>query len=173
MLDELAIHDAQIAGRDQVHAGLGAPAQHQPAIADIAALAVEAAGDVDAGGDVRRAVLAVLEMNGKPGEVGIGAGQHHLMHRRLTARYFHRRDGRFDPRQDFLEQVVFRHVEGERQPPPRAHHIAGEFRLLRPGLADQHRLRVAVEMSGDVDEVARLAHHVELAGLFEPLDETA
>ena len=28
-------------------------------------------------------------------------------------------------------------------------------------------------MGGDVDEVARLVHHVELAGLREPLDEPA
>ena len=42
--------------------------------------------DVEAGGNIGRAILAVLQMHGQRAEIGLLAFQHHLLHRRVGGR---------------------------------------------------------------------------------------
>ena len=76
---------AQIARRHQVDAGLVAAAQHQPAHAHIGPCGLGIDDVVDRGGDVGPAVGAMAEMHRQRGEIGVVAGEHDLLHRRLGA----------------------------------------------------------------------------------------
>ena len=75
---------AQVAGRDQVDAGLPAAAQHQAAHADIGPAGLGVDHEIDRGGDIGPAVGAVPEMHGQLGEIGVVAGEHDLLRRRLA-----------------------------------------------------------------------------------------
>ena len=87
----LEIDGAHVARRDQVDAGLPRPAQHDAAAADIGEPGAGKQREVDAGGNIRRAVGAVLQMHRQRAEIGVVALEHHLLHRRLLRRHRHRR----------------------------------------------------------------------------------
>ena len=76
----------QVARRDEIDAGLVLGAQHQPAQADIGEAGLRIDDVVDGGRDIGPAVGAVLEMHRQPGHIGVLAGQHHRLARRLGAR---------------------------------------------------------------------------------------
>ena len=62
---------AQVARRVEIDAGLLAPAQHQPADADIGQAGLRIDDEIGRGRDIGRAVGAVLQMHRQRGEVGV------------------------------------------------------------------------------------------------------
>ena len=76
----------QIAHGDEVDAGFVAAAQHQAAQTDVGPAGCRVHRDVERGGDVRAAVAPVLHVHRQLRDVGVGAGEDHLLHRRLRAR---------------------------------------------------------------------------------------
>ena len=68
--------------------------------------------EVDRGGDVGRAVGAVLQMHRQRGEVGVVAGQHDLLRRRLGARDLDDLGLVAQPPLDFAQQLVRLDAEG-------------------------------------------------------------
>ena len=93
---------------------LGAPAQHEPAISEIRFFH-RSLGDVDACGNVRAAVVTVLQVHRQPGEVGILSGPYRLMHGRHRTWHFNRRN-RCRAFKNLLEQARRVDAESERQP---------------------------------------------------------
>ena len=126
---------------------------------------------IDAGGNIGCAVEPVLQMHRQCREVGIIAGEHDLVHRRL-------RGGHLD-RSSRMPESLAQHggkaglVGFERggKPSPRAHHVAHELGLLRSDRAEPHRAGIAIEHRGDVDEVDRIVVDDAFALLHELLDE--
>ena len=78
------------------------------------------------GGDEGAAVLAVLEMDRKLGQIDIGAGDDHLLHRRFVAADLDEFRLEAQPPEDFRQQVLRRNAEGLR-----------EARAARERVADQ------------------------------------
>ena len=100
-------------------------------------------------------------MHQQRGEVGVLAFQYHLVHRRLRGRNLERRDGSGEAPQHFLQQAALVGTEGEREAPPAAHDVADELRA--PGIAEPHRLRVALEPQSDLGEWRALLDHLDFA----------
>ena len=77
---------AGVARRDHVDAGGARAAQHDATAADVGVAAVAELHDIEAGRDIRRAVLAVLQMHRQCTEVRCLAFQHNLLNRRVLGR---------------------------------------------------------------------------------------
>ena len=120
---------AQVARRVEVDAGLGAAAQHQAADADIGEAGLRIDHEIGRRRNIGRAVGAVLEMHGQRGEVGVGAGQHDLLRRRLGARDLDDLRLVAHAPLDLAQQLVRRDAEGARDPRAAAGDVADE--LLR------------------------------------------
>ncbi len=118
---------------------------------------------VDRGGDIGPAVGAVLQMHRQPGQVGVGAGQHHRLAGRLGARHLEHLRLVAQPPLDLLQQLVRLDAERRRDPRAAAHDVADQFRLLGTRGAKQHRLRVALHHLGDAGEIDRLATGLEFS----------
>jgi hypothetical protein len=114
--DRGLIDVAQVARCHKVDAGRGAAVQHEAPQADIILAGGRIAREVHAGGDVEAAILAVLQMNRKLGEVDVGAGLHHRLHRRFLARDLHDLGLAAQPAQDFGQELRWCHPEGSREP---------------------------------------------------------
>ena len=136
---------ARVARRDHVDAGGARAAQHDAAAADVGVAGVAELHDVEAGGDIGRAVLAVLQMHRQRAEIGVLALQHHLLHRRVGGRDLHRLVRIGEPLGDRRQQARLVGVERQRQPLARAHDVADQFGLLRPDRLEPGRARIAVE----------------------------
>ena len=118
---------AQIARRDQVDAGFAAATQHQAAHADIGPAGLRIDHEVDRGGDVGGAVGAVPEMDRKRGEIGVVAGEHDLLRRRLGARDLDHVRLVAQPPQQLGQELVRLDAEGARDPRAAAGDVADEF----------------------------------------------
>ncbi len=162
---------AQIAGGDQVDAGLAAAAQHQAAHAHIGPAGLRVDDEIDRGGDIGRAVGAVPEMDRERGEIGILAGEHDLLHRRLRARDLDDIGLVAQPPQQLRQQLGRRDPERARDPRAAAGDVADQLLALRADRAEQHRLGIAFEDRRDVGQLGRLAHGRELVA--QALHETA
>ena len=79
------INGAHVARRDQIDTGLPRAAQHDAAAAHVGVAGVGKHRIVDAGGNVRRAVGAVLQVHRQRGEIGIVVFEHDLLHRAPAA----------------------------------------------------------------------------------------
>src|SRR6476620_10724607 len=112
--DVLLVHGAKVARCDHIDAGLGAPTQHEPAISEISLLSIDALGDVDACGNVRAAVMTVLQVHRQPGEVGIRSGPYHLVYGRHGTRHFNRSNW-CRALESLFEQTRCADAESERQ----------------------------------------------------------
>ena len=88
--------------------------------------------DVEARGDVGRAVLAVLQMHRQRAEVGRLAFQHHLLNRRILGRNLDRLVRTGEPLGDRGKKPRRICVERQREPLAGAHDIADQLGLLRP-----------------------------------------
>jgi hypothetical protein len=162
---------AQIAGRNQIDAGFAAPAQHQPADAHIGPAGLGIDDEVDARGNIGRAVGAVAKMDGKLCEIGVIAGEHHLLHRRLPARHLKNFRRVAQPTQHLGQKRIRLDAERAREPRAAAGDIGDELGAFRTERAKQHRLRVALEHSRHVGEVGRPVDGVEF--LAEAFHEAA
>ena len=169
----IEIDRAHVARRDQVDAGLARPAQHDAAATHIGEAGVGKQRVVDARGDVRRAVGAVLQMRRQRAQVRLVALEHDLLHRRLLRRHFRRRQRLRQPLLQRAEQAALVGIERKRQPPTRTHDVADKLGLLRSGGLEQRCLWIAVEHRGHIDEIDRLVVHLAFAELHQPVDEIA
>ncbi len=154
------IDRAQIARGDEIDAGGGAAAQHQPAQPDIGEAGRGIAGEVHGGGNVGGAVLAVLEVDRKPGQVDVRAAQHHLLHRRPVDLDQFRRE--LKPTQDLGQELLPIDAEGPRHARAAREQIADERRAA--GLLEQHGLRVGLERARDLAQPGRAWTPFELVG---------
>ena len=103
----------------------------------------------------------MLEMHRQPGHIGVLAGQHHRLARRLGARDLEHLGLVAKPPLHLFQKLGRLHAERLRDAGAAAHHIADQFRLLRPGGAEQHRLAVALHHLGKAGEIDRLVAGVE------------
>ncbi len=147
-------------------------AQHQPAQPDIGEPGLGIDDVVDRGGDIGPAVSAVLEMHGKLGDVGVGAGQHHRLTGRLGARHLENLGLVAQPPRHFRHELVRLDAERLSDPGAAAHDIADKLGLLWAGRAEQHRFRVALHHSGEAGEIDGRVAGVEFLRA-KAFDETA
>ena len=110
------------------------------------------AREVHAGGDVGAAVLAVLQMHRQLGEVDVGAGHHHLLHRRLVAAHLDEFRLGAQPAQDFRQQLLRRGAERLGEARAARERIADQ--RMAAGVLEQHRLGIAFERGGDLGQLA-------------------
>ena len=112
-------------------------------------------------------------MRGQAGQIGVVAGQDHLLHGRFLARQFHETRRRIETAPDFVQQFVGRHAKGHRQTGATANDIADEFVTLRANAAREHGPGVFLEERGQLDEIERAVMRFKLARLVEGVHEGA
>ena len=104
-------------------------------------------------------------------KIGIVAGQHDLLGRRLGLCDLDDVRLAAQPPLDFPKQFAGRNADGARDPRPAAGDAANQFLALRANGAKQHGARIAFECFGDVGEVNRLLARFEFAAFGEAFDE--
>ena len=156
------IDRAQVARRVEIDAGLGAAAQHQAADADIGEAGLRIDDEIGRRRDIGRAVGAVLEMHGQRGEIGVGAGQHDLLRRRLGARDLDDLGLVAHALLDFAQQLARRDAEGARDARAAAGDAADQLLALGPGRLEQHRARISFQRLRHIGEVGRAAADLQL-----------
>ena len=129
--------------------------------------------DIEAGGDIGRAVLAVLQMHRQRTKIGLLALQHHLLHRSVLGRDFHWLVRIREPSSDRRKQPALVGVERERQSLARSHNVADQLCFFRSDRLEPGRARVAVEHLADVDQIDRLVVDLAFTELHEALDKAA
>ncbi len=112
----------------------------------------------------------MLDVDRQGEQIDLLAGLHHLLDRRLVALEGDELRRPLQPRQQFGQQAIGRHAEGLGEARTTAGDVADQRRPLGPHGAEQHRLRIALEMGGDVAEFDRLLDNLELIG-SQRLDE--
>ena len=169
----IEIDDAQIARCNQIDAGMARPAQHHPAAADVGVTGRWELREVETGGNIRRAVLAVLKVHRQSTKIGILACEHDFLHRRFLGRDFHRLLQVCQAFRQRRKQPGLVGVERDREPPPRTHHIANELGALWAGRTEMGRARIAVEHGRHIHKVDRLLADLALPHLHQAFDEAA
>jgi hypothetical protein len=162
-----------IARRDHIDAGGARSAQHDAAAADVVMAGVAELHDVEAGGNVGRAVFAVLQMHRQRAEIGLLALQHHLLHRGVRRRDLHRLVRTGETLRDRREQPCLVGVERKRKTLARSHDVADQLGLLRADRLEPGRARIAVQHGADLDQIDRLVVHLAFAELHQTLDVAA
>ena len=142
----------------EIDARLAPSAQHQASDADVGDVARGVAGEIHRSRDVGRAVVAVLQMNRKRGEVGIAFD--HLLRRCLL----HLRDRlRLAETLEHLgQQTVRRRAERDREARAAGGDVRGELGAAGPREPDG--LGIAVMHRRDVAELDRLLHALQFGG---------
>ena len=166
------IDRAQIAGADEIDAGLVLAAQHQPADADIGHTGFAVAHIIDRGRDVGRAVEPMRQMHGQRGEIDLIAGQHDLLHRRIGARDLDQLGLVLEALDHLGHELGRLDAEGQRHPRPAADDIAHQLGLLRPRGFEPDRV-VAFELGSEIGEIDRLLAHLAEPGLDQRLEKAA
>ena len=164
------IDRTQVAGRDQIDAGGGAPAQHQPAQPDIGPAGRGIAGEVHRPGNVGTTVLAVLEMHGKRGQVHVRSARHHLLHRRLAAADLDQFGLEPQTPQDLGQQLLRGNPEGAGDARAARQHVAHQRKAA--GFIEQHRTRIGLERGRDLGEPGHAGAAFQLV-ICEAVDESA
>jgi hypothetical protein len=170
------VDGAQVAGRYQVDPGLATAAQHEAAYAHIGPTSLRIDDEIDRRRDIGAAIGAVPKVDRQRGEIGVRAGEHHLLRGRLGARDIDNVRLVAQPPQQLAQQLVRGHAECARDPRAAAGDVADELLALRTDRAKQHRLGIAFEDLCDLGEVGRRAHRLELIGasaVSQALDEPA
>ena len=171
--DRVEIDGAQIARRDEVDAGLARAAQHDAAASDIGEAAAWEQREIEAGGNIGRTVLPVLDMRRQRAEVGGIAGKHDLVNGRLLRRHLDRRLRPLQPLLQRGEQAASHPCRARAPAVAATHRIADELRPLGARRGEQDGARIALEHRGHVHEIDRLVMHLAFAEVDQPLDETA
>jgi hypothetical protein len=165
------IDRAQIAGGNEVDAGLRAAAQHQAAQPHIGPAGGAVEREVDGRGDVGAAILAVLQMHRKLGEVDVGSGRDYRLHRRLFAGDLDQLGLAAQAAQDFRQELRSRHAERRGKARSARQNVASERETA--GRLEQHRLRVRLQRLRDLGQPCRSGPALQLADAIELLDEMA
>ena len=147
------IDRAQVARGDQIDAGGGAAAQHQPAQPDIGPAGRGIAREIHGGGNEGAAVLAVLEVDRKGGQIHVRAGQDHLLHGRLVAADLDEFGLEAQPPEDLGKQLLRGGAKSLREPGSARQRVADEG--VAAGRFEQHGFRVGLERARDLAELGR------------------
>ena len=84
---------AQVARRHQVDVGFAPPSQHVPAYTDIGPSGLRIGREIHRRREIGPAVIAVLQVDGQLGEVGVLPLEDDLLDRRVFRRHLDRLDG--------------------------------------------------------------------------------
>ena len=106
-------------------------------------------------------------------EVGVVAGKHDLLHRRLGPAQFDDLRLAGKPARDLGREPLRCHPECAGKARAARQHIAGQFLPLRPDGVEVHGLHVAVENRRDIGHIDRRFAHLDLAGAGEIVEEAA
>ena len=166
------VDGAQIARRIEIDAGFLPAAQHQAAKARIGHAGRRIDHVVD-GRHVGRAVGGVLQVHGKLGEVGVRAGQHNFLNRRIGLLQFDEFRRAADASLHLQRDLARLDPEGFRQTIAAGYHVADHFHLFVADVAEPHGLAVAVHGVGKIGEIESLVAGVEFVGALQALDERA
>ena len=112
-------------------------------------------------------------MHGQCGQIGVVAGEHDLVHRRLRGGHFDR--GNRMP-QAFAQgggKAGLIGIERGSKSAPSPHHVADKLRLFWPDCAEPDRAGITIQHRGYVDEVDRIVVDDAFALLHQLLDEMA
>ena len=115
----------------------------------------------------------MLQMDRQAGQIGVLASQDHRVHRGRGAVDLDQRlrDGK--PVAHGPQQLTRRHAEAGGDPRAAAGHPADQLRPFRARVAEQHRLGIAVEHTGDVDQIDRPVVDLGQILFDQPVDEAA
>ncbi len=165
------IDRAQIAGADEIDAGLVLAAQHQPADADIGHAGLAVAHIIDRSGDIRRAIEPVGKMHRQRGEIDLIAREHDFLHRRVGARDLDQLGLVLEALDHFGHELARLDAEGQRHARTAAHDIAHELGFFGSRGFEPDRL-VVLEFGGEIGEIDRLLAQFAFAGLDQQIEET-
>jgi len=112
-------------------------------------------------------------VHGQRGQVGIVAGEHDLLHRRLRGGHLDRGNRMLQALAQGGGKAGLIGIERGSKPAPSAHYIADELGLFRPDRAEPDRVGIAIQHRGHVDQVDRIVMDDAFALLHELLDEMA
>jgi len=171
--DRGVVERAQIARGVEVDAGGARAAQHQAPATNIGEARLRIARVVDAGRDIRCAVEPVLQVHGQRGQIGIVAGEHDLVHRRLRGRHFVGATGcrrRWRSAAGKPGSSVSSATARRRRVPIT---LPTSSVFFRPDRAKPDRVGITIQHRGHVDEVDRIVMDDAFALLHELLDEMA
>ncbi len=137
--------------------------QHEAAQPDIILAGRRIAREVHAGGDVEAAVLAVLEMHWKLGEVDVGAGHHHGLHRCFLAADLDDLRLAAQSPQDLGQELLRRRAEGFGEARAARERVADQRIAAWAGRLEQHGFRIGFERTGNRGELGGARSALELA----------
>ena len=106
-------------------------------------------------------------------QVGVVAGEHDLLHRRLGARDLDDLRLAAQPALDLGRELCRRDAERAGEPRAAAGDVADQLLPLRAGRAKQHGARIAFERGRDVGEIERLGVRLDLVVPRQAFDEAA
>ncbi len=167
------IERTQIAGGVEVDPGGARAAQHQAPATNIGETRFRIVRVVDASRDVRRAVEPVLQVHGQCRQIGIFAGEHDLVYRRLRGGHLDRGNRMPQALAQGGRKAGLVGIEGGGKSAPSPHHVADELGLFRSDRAEPDRTGIAIQHRGHVDQVDRIVMDDAFALLHELLDEMA
>ena len=171
-LDAGEEHALQVRHLRQVREHGVAPAQHQPAAADIAPSGRRIDRVVDRRREIRRAVIGVLHVERQPGEIDVVAGDHHLLHRRIGLRHLHHRLRVRHAAGEFLRQVALvGRAERRGMAAAAAADRADDLETLGAGVLEQRRLGRGLDDRADIRERDRAVVDVDLADRNQMIDK--
>ena len=159
---------AQVARRVEVDAGFLAPAQHQPADADIGPAGLRVDDEIGRGRDIGRAVDSHAA-DGQAGDVRSASSPVSTTSCAGASALRDFEDLRLvaQPPLDFPQQLARRDAEGARDPRPAAGDAADQLLPLRPDGAEQDGARIAFECLRDIGKIDRLCARFELVASRE------
>ena len=115
----------------------------------------------------------MLQMHWQRGEIGVLVGEHDFMDRRLCGWHFDRRNRMLKPCAQHSGKLGLFGLQCGCQPASTTHDIADQLGALRSDRTKPHRIWIAVEYRGDIDEIDRPVVDDALSPLHKFLHEMA
>jgi len=112
-------------------------------------------------------------VHGQCGQIGVVAGEHDLVHRRLRGGHFDRGNRMLQALAQGGGKAGLIGIERGSKAAPSAHHVTDELGLFRSDRAEPDRVGIAIQHRGHVDEVDRIVMDDAFALLHKLLDEMA
>src|SRR5262249_30361750 len=165
------IKTLEIRWRRDVGPRLKSVAQAQPPAADVPASRHGIDRVVDGRAHVAAAVIGMLRVERQLAEVDVAAVDHHLVHGRNLARYFHHDLRVGQAPEIFLAELILTGLEGCGQASPAAGGLCHDLYLLGTSLPEQDRPRRGFDDRAEADERHPLVMELHFAHVDQPLDK--